>query len=1189
MRTIGKYRIQAKIGEGAMGSVYKAFDPVMKRIVALKIPHAQLCIDAKFRSRFFHEARINAQLTHPNILAVHDVAESRTTPFLVMEYLDGRDLKREIVHPRLSSLEEKLRIMTEICRGLAYAHEKGVVHRDIKPGNIKITEGGLAKILDFGLARMASEMTLTTKGTVLGTLYYMAPERFSTSEKPDLDSDARSDIYSAGMVFYELLSNQRAFQAETDEQVLHEIFHSDPKPLREIAPNIPEDLARIIHHAVAKKADQRYRRMTDLLADLEGVHSRIEERKILMRQTATEAIGSLRTFVMGNEALLNQGKVETGNPLADAFLSAAGGKEGAFASALLPQDYFGFEAFGAELNKAEELIRSMVEQRKQAGLALETAVALEEKGGRGAALGLVSGILRDDPGHIRAREMDRRLREYIGRENPLTRASCLVAAGDLEGARSVLTQIGEPDPQNLEAAALLRELKRKSEEGCRTEGENRKKRGLHQIADGRHLEALKSLQSAEELLGPDPEIRQHIVRVQADMQNAELQSRLLTEIEEALKAYESGKFDLAALKTEAVLRSSPDNVEALDLKNRIDEAQALNAPQHRTGKWIAAAILVLVAGIAAWAVLRMFTADRPADRTPQRPDARTNATLRLRTNQPGVRVLIDGKEMGSTGPDGSATIAEVTPGKKDLILLKDGFGEWHGSRDLTSGTTIEIEVALTRFEIPPGLSALRVISEPPGANLTLKTPKNELTGLSAGGAFTFENLDPGRVSLRAQKTGYQAREIMLVLAAGKMTTYPFVLKPLPVLLQLTANPAVAGAVLRINGKPIAKTDSSGRIAVSVDTGSKQVLEVEADGYEKYVGVVDFNPGEAQTLTIPLLSRAAAPRDALLSVSSIPSGADVLVGEKFVGRTPVQGFSLRPGTYDLILRKERYRPFKRQVVLAAGNNNYDNLPLETESGRLRFQVDPEGVIASIQGQNYSADPQTEISLPPGTHEVALSKSGFIQKSVEVRIADQQIFLLRERLDRMAPAARKNEDHSESFLTLGNWENEAGWSADGALHARGTGIALLRQIAYDDFAEQFQVRLTNGISFSIILRASDPTNYYMIQLNGAGHPEARLRMTIVFYTCRDGNLIEHKVEHLPFEGKKLRDWTLIRVEARANQLIVQAGGRPLRGTTEEWVELGRFVDGENLHPAGRVGFRVLRNETFDVTQMIVTPMN
>ena len=251
---IGKYRVVGRIGEGAMGEVYKAHDPLLNRYVAVKTISPALAANAEFRRRFQREAQSAAQLNHPNVVTIFDFGEEPGTglTYMAMEYLEGQDLRSAIRSHGIAHLGQKLSVIEQLCEGLAFAHSRGVVHRDLKPGNIHLQPNGQVKVLDFGLARLGgSELTRT--GTVLGTPNYMAPEQVRGQK-----ADARCDVFSLGSVFYEILTGRRAFDAASMAEVLQSICDREPEPIRRCAPETPAALVAIVERALRKKPEERF-------------------------------------------------------------------------------------------------------------------------------------------------------------------------------------------------------------------------------------------------------------------------------------------------------------------------------------------------------------------------------------------------------------------------------------------------------------------------------------------------------------------------------------------------------------------------------------------------------------------------------------------------------------------------------------------------------------------------------------------------------------------------------------------------------------------------------------------------------------------------------------------------------------------------------------------------------------------
>ncbi len=268
-----RYRIKGEVGRGAMGKVYLAYDALLERDIALKelvAPHYLSEEErAEVRERFRGEAQAAAGLTHPHIITVHDILMVDDRQFIVMEYLEGKTL-RQILNERIFSPEELLSIAPMMSEALSYAHDRGVIHRDIKPDNIFVLESGNIKVADFGIAKMLKVSDKSHTGVIIGTPNYIAPELVK-----GIPYDHRVDIFSLGVTMYELLTAKRPFDAENDYAIIYKIGSQDPLPLNEIRPDIPDGLVRIIHHALQKEPDARYPDMKGLREDLMDVRANL--------------------------------------------------------------------------------------------------------------------------------------------------------------------------------------------------------------------------------------------------------------------------------------------------------------------------------------------------------------------------------------------------------------------------------------------------------------------------------------------------------------------------------------------------------------------------------------------------------------------------------------------------------------------------------------------------------------------------------------------------------------------------------------------------------------------------------------------------------------------------------------------------------------------------------------------------
>ncbi|HEY2946194.1 MAG TPA: protein kinase [Vicinamibacteria bacterium] len=268
MATFGRYEILDKLGEGAMGVVYRARDASLGRVVALKMLSADLGAEEELHQRFQREAEAIGRLSHPNIVTVYDVGEASGQLYMAMELLEGEDVRSLIEKRAAIAMADRVRILIQICAGLAYAHSRGVVHRDIKPANILVGSDGRAKLLDFGLARVSARSTITRRGVILGTPDYMAPEQAMGK-----GVDRRSDVFSAGAVFYEFLTLEKPFKGKTLHAVLYQIISDEPEPVLTVNPEVPVRLAWIVHRMLRKDPGLRYGAMDEVAGDLSEIHT----------------------------------------------------------------------------------------------------------------------------------------------------------------------------------------------------------------------------------------------------------------------------------------------------------------------------------------------------------------------------------------------------------------------------------------------------------------------------------------------------------------------------------------------------------------------------------------------------------------------------------------------------------------------------------------------------------------------------------------------------------------------------------------------------------------------------------------------------------------------------------------------------------------------------------------------------
>ena len=274
---LGRYEIMGELGQGAMGVVYKARDPLIDRVVAIKTINLNQALEEReeYEARFYQEARAAGRLSHHNIVTIYDVGKSGDIAYIAMEFLEGREL-RDVLNERSGMpIPEILDIVGQVAHGLYYAHEHGIVHRDVKPSNIMIQKDGHVKITDFGIARMASAAVRTQTGMVLGSPKYMSPEQVMGKL-----TDQRSDIFSLGVMLYEMLTGRPPFSGENVNAIMYQTLNATPPQPSSVNPAVPEMLNFIVAKALAKKMDERYQNAKEFAEDLRACRDSLPQEAI---------------------------------------------------------------------------------------------------------------------------------------------------------------------------------------------------------------------------------------------------------------------------------------------------------------------------------------------------------------------------------------------------------------------------------------------------------------------------------------------------------------------------------------------------------------------------------------------------------------------------------------------------------------------------------------------------------------------------------------------------------------------------------------------------------------------------------------------------------------------------------------------------------------------------------------------
>ncbi len=425
---IGKYQIQERIGRGGMGMIFKAHDPMLDRPVALKVISSEIEVTDELRARFFREAQACARLSHPNIVTVYDMGEDAGRLYIVMEFLDGDELRHFITSRKMLPLEDKLSVMLQVCDGLHYAHQNGIVHRDIKPGNIFLLRNGQVKILDFGIAQIASsDRGLTRTGLIMGTLRYISPEQVRGR------ADYRSDIFSVGAVFYEFLSLRPPFTGDDPMQLLEQLRTEDPPLLSELDPTIPAELAAIVERALRKDPAARFTDLAHMRTELEQVQVGLVEEAHRVRARVIAQRDRLRQL----QAALAE---RTGPPQEEPAIPAVGERERLTTLQALEHELVGrVETLQAQIARADALAP-----------AVQHAHELLEAGRLTDAVQELEAVVAEMPQHARALESLARARDLAEAERRrqlaaqlMSDAQAALAERDYTLCLELLTQAAE--------------------------------------------------------------------------------------------------------------------------------------------------------------------------------------------------------------------------------------------------------------------------------------------------------------------------------------------------------------------------------------------------------------------------------------------------------------------------------------------------------------------------------------------------------------------------------------------------------------------------------------------------------------------------------------------------------------------------------------------------------------------------
>ena len=426
MQYLGKYEIIAEIGRGAMGAVYKARDPLIDRLVALKTITGGPSAQSNLLDRFYQEARSAGTLQHPNIVTIYELGHEKNTPFIAMEYLEGESLDRIIEQHPVLPLSVKLGYIVRVCDALAYAHQHNVVHRDVKPANIMVTKEGVVKVVDFGIARL-TDMSMTQPNMMIGSRAYMSPQLYKGER-----ADARSDIWAVGVSLYELLAYKRPFTGDSEAELMFHIIYEKPEELLGLSPECTEELVPIVNKMLEKKSEDRYQSMEDLLHAIEPIWKAAQQATVSGLIADCQQLLVVKDLQRAQALLRKALHIDVGNSQAKSML----------------------EKVSVELRRTEILPR-LEEHVSRAQGFLKAGQLREAKAEAHAALGLDS---KHEPAHKLLAEVEIAVAKAQQLEQKLKLTKQRLAEGALTEAAAALGQALELDEANLQAHELKKQI-----------------------------------------------------------------------------------------------------------------------------------------------------------------------------------------------------------------------------------------------------------------------------------------------------------------------------------------------------------------------------------------------------------------------------------------------------------------------------------------------------------------------------------------------------------------------------------------------------------------------------------------------------------------------------------------------------------------------------------------------------------
>jgi serine/threonine protein kinase len=673
-----------------MGIVYKARDPFIGRMVALKTITSSLSSKPDLLARFYQEARSAGTLQHPNIVTIFELNKEGDTPYIVMEYLEGESVDKLVARQPPLALAQKVDYMVQVCRALEYAHKRGIVHRDIKPGNIVVTGEGSVKVVDFGIARLM-DASQTQTGMVIGTLGYMSPQQIRGEH-----ADERSDIWAVGAMFYELLSYQRAFHGDNPAALMMNIISKAPRPLKELVPDCPEDVAQIVHRMLEKESDVRFQSMEDVLLELDPVGRRLQQGRVSELVTEGEQLFQGKELQQAQKRLREALHLDGSNWHAKSLL----------------------EKVSAEIRRLQ-LVPKIAERMAKAQTLLESRQLPEAKAEVESALHLDSGWL---PARELLVTVDAEIAAAEKVREKLRVARQRMADGALEAAEQQLDEALAIEPNNPQALELKNHIREETQRREKRRQFNEKLQSAHgMLSQRRYEDCIALLSGLQKEFPGDAEVAQMLEAARHDTAEHEMQG----ELEKARSCMSSKDYAGSLRILDELLERYPEYSAAQSLRNSIAREQAEEAKRRHLQAELAALRALMAEGKHGEAVKRGtgLLSQFPQEfelaeiiKFARAEQTRAEDSRKLAEKLRIVRELLDAKSFQEAVRSAVAGLAQF-PGNADLqALLKDAQSgqQEKAKRDFVRKRVHEIQVNINRDDLTNAMTLARATLERSG-------------------------------------------------------------------------------------------------------------------------------------------------------------------------------------------------------------------------------------------------------------------------------------------------------------------------------------------------------------------------------------------------------------------------------------------------------------------------------------------